>query len=596
MDDFHRFNGSDSVLRSRKGDRGLRGFILASLALSALLFPSGVRAQEPGTIVTVAGGAPVSLGLPADGSLGVDTRLFSPEVIATGPDGNVYFDWNDEYIYRLTQDGRLFRVAGGGGSREDNIPADEFNFGALRSLAVDRSGIVYVGEVSSIYRVDVSGVLTKIAGGGSIRGGEGVLALASSVNPRGLTLDSRDNLFLAMGSTCPCVQRLDGSGILTTPIGDASSFRGFGGDGGFAKNIRLDNPRGIAFDSDDNLYIADSGNYRIRKVSRNGIVSTFAGNGTQGFRGDGGLAVQAQLARPIDVAVDSANNVFILDIDNQTVRVVDPAGIIRTVAGGGSGLGDGGPGTSARLNRPEDIAIDSHDNLYIADTRHHRIRKVFAQTQRRVPPMVGPMGVVNAASFEAGPLTPNMWVTLFGSALAEENCSSGPAFVVCGVRVFVNGQPALVSLVSPGQINFLMPSIGSVGNAVIVVVGLGPGGNELARSEEVRVPLAASAPGLFQFQGSPIVTSNADFSLVTPENPLPAGGAFNLWGTGFGLSPNVQVFINGREARVTFAGDSGFAGLIQVNAVAPAEVTGFASFRVVVNGIVVADTLIAIAG
>jgi RHS repeat-associated protein len=153
---------------------------------------------------------------------------------------------------------------------------------------------------------------------------------------------------------------------------------GFAGDGGPAAQALLFNPKGLALDSAGNLYIVDNGNHRIRKVTPAGIISTFAGNGTQGFSGDGGPAAAAQLNRPETVAVDSADNVYVADRWNHRIRKIDAAGIISTVAGNGAiGYnGEGIPAIEASLNLPAGVALDSAGNLFIADTFNCMIRKV----------------------------------------------------------------------------------------------------------------------------------------------------------------------------------------------------------------------------
>jgi hypothetical protein len=142
---------------------------------------------------------------------------------------------------------------------------------------------------------------------------------------------------------------------------------GFSGDGGIAASAQINHPEGIAIDSLGNLYIADTGNHRVRKVTPEGVISTMAGNGTIGFSGDGGPAIYAQLYSPTDVAVDSLGNLYIADFNNHRVRKVTSDGDISTFAGGGANLGDRGPATSAVLVLPKSIAIDSADNLYIDD-------------------------------------------------------------------------------------------------------------------------------------------------------------------------------------------------------------------------------------
>jgi sugar lactone lactonase YvrE len=153
---------------------------------------------------------------------------------------------------------------------------------------------------------------------------------------------------------------------------------GFSGDGGPATSAKLYNNQGMAVDGAGNLYLADSFNYRVRKVDTSGTITTFAGNGTLGFSGDGGPATSAKLYNPSDVAFDGAGNLYIADAFNNRVRKVDTSGTITTVAGTGSKgfSGDGGPATSAKLNYPVALAFDAAGNLYIDDTRNNRIRKV----------------------------------------------------------------------------------------------------------------------------------------------------------------------------------------------------------------------------
>src|SRR5438093_6773847 len=169
------------------------------------------------------------------------------------------------------------------------------------------------------------------------------------------------------------IRKVASDGNITTVAGNGTS--GFSGDGGPATSARLAGPSGVAVDGSGNLFIADFGNSRIRKVTPAGIISTVAGGGT-GF-GDGGPATSAALSSPYGVAVDGSGNLFIVDLSNYRIRRVTPGGIITTVAGNGSSFfsGDGGLATSAGL-KPFGVAVDTTGNLFIADFDNYRIRKV----------------------------------------------------------------------------------------------------------------------------------------------------------------------------------------------------------------------------
>lgn len=197
---------------------------------------------------------------------------------------------------------------------------------------------------------------------------------------KGIVKDAAGNLLISDGAH-HCIRKVDAvTGIITTVVGNGSW--GFGGDGGLAVSAMLNNPQGLALDAAGNLYIADNGNHRIRKVTPAGVISTVAGNGTAAFSGDGDLAISASLNLPRGVYVDGAGNLFIADTNNHRVRKVTPAGVIGTVAGiGVSGYGtDGVPATQTIVSSPYGMLTDPAGNLYIAEFGSSRIRKVDATT------------------------------------------------------------------------------------------------------------------------------------------------------------------------------------------------------------------------
>ncbi len=271
---------------------------------------------------------------------------------------------------------RIDTIAGGVG---DGGPATAARFENPQGVAVDSSGNVYFSDSGGdrVRKVDTSGVISTVAGTGmggfSADGGPATEAPIST--PYGVALDSSGNLYFS-DNLNNRIRKVDTSGVITTVAGTGT--RGFSGDGGPATSAQIQFVEAIAVDSSGNLYIADSSDDRIRKVDTSGVISTFAGTGTGGFSGDGGQATSAQLNDPHGVAVDSSGNVYIADYLNNRIRKVDTSGVITTVAGTGTyGFsGDGGQATSAWLRRPEGVGVDSSGNVYIADSRSHRIRKV----------------------------------------------------------------------------------------------------------------------------------------------------------------------------------------------------------------------------
>ena len=212
--------------------------------------------------------------------------------------------------------------------------------------------------------------ITTIAGDGISGFGPDGPALASALNPGGIAVDTAGNVYISDDNR---VRKISG-GVITTVAGNGSY--GFSGDGGPATSAQLLNPHGLAVDAAGNLYIADTLNLRIRKVS-NGVITSVAGNGTYGGSGDGGPATSAQLNMPYGIAVDAAGDLYIADESNNRIRKVSK-GVITTVAGNGTfGFsGDGGPATAAQLNWPRAVAVDAAGTIYIADTESNRIRKV----------------------------------------------------------------------------------------------------------------------------------------------------------------------------------------------------------------------------
>ncbi|MBV9143542.1 MAG: protein kinase [Pseudonocardiales bacterium] len=301
---------------------------------------------------------------------------------AIDPAGGAYFDTvGDSRILKVEPSGTIRTIAGTGtkGYSGDNGPATKAQLWNPQGLAVDGAGNLYVADTYNhrIRKIDSAGTITTIAGNGSqdSTGDGGPAALAEFRYPVGVAVDRSGNLYVAENNGCR-VRKIDQSGRISTVAG--TGVAGFSGDGGSATQAQLKYPQAITIDDSGNLYIADTSNYRIRKVDAAGTITTIAGNGTQGFAGDGGPAAAAELGYPVDVTVDRAGSLYIADGRNDRIRKLDPGGRINTIAGSGirGFSGDGGPAVTAQLAFPAAVAVDRDGNVYIGDWWNHRVRKV----------------------------------------------------------------------------------------------------------------------------------------------------------------------------------------------------------------------------
>jgi sugar lactone lactonase YvrE len=349
-------------------------------AAIALLVGAPAAGAGPGDIITVAGRGPA--GFSGDGGNAKNAKLDAPGGLALRS-GNLYIaDFRRHRVRRVNPSGRINTVAGTGaeGFSGDGGAATRAKLHRPIGLAVDGSDNLFIGDARNhrVRRVNGSGTIGTAAGTGVLGfSGDGGAATSARLSfPWELTLDS-GNLYIA-DSGNHRVRRVDASGTITTVAG--TGVRGYSGDGGAATAARLNRPGAVAVDDSGRLYIADFGNNRVRRVDASGRITTVAGNGQQGFSGDGGRATRAKLKAPSGLALDAAGNLYIADSGNNRVRKVNRSGKINTVAGNGKGgfSGDGGKATKAKLNYPIGLALDNSHNLYVADSGNHRVRRVAA--------------------------------------------------------------------------------------------------------------------------------------------------------------------------------------------------------------------------
>ena len=269
----------------------------------------------------------------------------------------------------------------------DGGPAVGASMGKTADVAVDSAGNVYIADSYEMVIRKVSaatGIITTVAGNGTQGyAGDGGLATSAELNtPEGVAVDAGGNLYIADSNNSRIRMVAASTGIISTVAGNGTP--GLSGDGGLATNAELNWANGVAVDSAGDIYIADSENHSVREVAASsGIINTIAGNSVAGYSGDGGPATSAELNLPVSVAVDAHGNVYILDTGANVVREVSASsGTIATVAGNGTAgySGDGGPAISAEFNAYHGIAVDGAGNLYISDSFNNVIRMVAAST------------------------------------------------------------------------------------------------------------------------------------------------------------------------------------------------------------------------
>ena len=499
------------------------------------------RISSQGTISTIAGsgnrttrnGNCEPIGSVGDGTDAHAALLYNPaDVFALRNGGLVIADQQDNRIRLVTGAGAISTIAGNGSHNlyVPGIPATASPMDWPSAVLQDSGGVTYFAEMHSnrVGKIGLDGRFATVAGTG---------------------------------------------------------FPGYNGDGIQATSAQLRKPAGLALDPAGNLYIADQANHRIRKVS-NGIITTIAGTGQPDFSGDDGAAEAAALNTPMDVKVDSHGNVYIADMLNQRIRRIDANGTITTIAGTGqAGRGpDGVPATSSDLNFPAGLALDSNDDLYIVDWQNYLIRKVSFGAK----PVVNAGGNVNGASFVT-PVAPGSLFSIFGQNLASSTvtASTAPWPATLGdVSVKVNGVNIPLYFVSSQQINAQLPFETTPGDATISVT------NSFGTSDPVTLKAAPAAVGIFAYAGTNrAIAMNQDGSFNSPADPESRGRVVVLYLTGQGpVSPPVptsqaapgdvlsiatlpkSASIGGSDASIQFLGLApGFIGLAQANVSIPAD-------------------------
>jgi hypothetical protein len=360
-----------------------------------------------GSIFTVAG---TTDGFSGDGGLSAAAQLSGPFGVAATPDGGyLVADTGNHRVRRVWPDGTITTVAGSAtsGLSGDGGPAAAAQLDAPLGVAATADGGFLIADELNhrVRRVGPDGTITTVAGTTPGFSGDGGPATAAQLSGPFGTAELADGGFLIADFFNHRVRRVGPDGTITTVAGTTP---GFSGDGGPATAAQLDGPSAVAATADGGFLIADEFNHRVRRVWPDGTITTVAGT-TQGFAGDGGPAVAAQLTFPTGVTATPDGGFAIADAGNHRVRRVSPRGTITTVAGGTQGLsGDGGLATAAALNSPHTVAVTAEGGLLVTDRENSRVRFVDIDLRGAAAGPVGPAGPTGPAgpSGPSGPAGP----------------------------------------------------------------------------------------------------------------------------------------------------------------------------------------------
>jgi uncharacterized protein (TIGR03437 family) len=520
--------------------------------------------------------------------------------IAVDPTGNLYIaDGNNHRIRRVGAAGVISTVVGSGERPEingrceptspvgDNGPATAARLYNPAGIAIAPNGDLVIADQQNnrIRRVGTNGNVSTIVGNGmhNVYAANNPATSSPMDWPSAVVVDANGAIYFAEVHSNR-IARVGSDGAIRTIAGD---LPGTNADNIPATRAQLRKPTGIALDAAGNLYIADQGNHRIRKVGTDGIITTVAGTGQPGDSPDGMPATQSRLNTPMDVKVDTAGQIYIADTLNHRVKRVGTDGTLTTIAGDGvPGRGaDNVPATSSSLRNPAGLAIAPNGDVYIADWQNYLIRKVSFSSR----PTIARGGIVNGASFVSGGLAPGTIIAIAGTLLSSftRAASAVPlANRMDDVTVEVNGTAIPLFYVSPGQINAQLPHDLTPGSATLRVR------NASGVSAEETFQVATASPGIFLFNStSGAAALNQDNTINQPENGERAGNVVTVFLTGLGtvappvasgvVTPGdslsgaiapVSATVGGANAEVLFAGlTPGSVGLAQVNIRIPAD-------------------------
>jgi sugar lactone lactonase YvrE len=435
--------------------------------------PGQLRAERRGALVRVLVWL-LAAGWLA-GAAGAQAPMVLPSAIVFDAQGNLYFaETGNHVVRRFSTAGVTTTVAGTGvqGFAGDGAAATAAELDSPGGLALNAAGDLFIADTHN-HRVRevaaATGIISTVAGTGvaGFSGDGGAETAARLDRPTALAVDAAGNVYVADTDNHRVRRIAGGTGVITTVAGDG--VERFAGDGGLAIAASIDSPNGLAVDAAGNLYIADTHNGRVREViAASGVISTVAGSGAeQAFGGDGGVGTAATLALPRGLTIDAAGNIYVADSGNNRVRRISAAGTIATVAGQGTEAfaGDGGPAVAASLDSPRAVAISPAGLLTLGDSDNQRIRQFDALPAPDIHTIAGVGSIAVAALSLSGPA-----VAAYGSGAVTATLSSGGS--ATGNVTFadtLSGQaiPLGVAGLSGGAATFSTAALGAGAHSIV---------------------------------------------------------------------------------------------------------------------------------